>query len=300
MAAEVAAGTYLHGRAGREILQTVLGRGTVAAKRAGSSDRKAAAESRKCEDEGQSDSSPVHALAPRPAARVIRKRPFRQNPLHDLESVLWLGLFVLFCSVLKRFADSDMTDEQWTGYMKRRKEVAAKLFNNETFRQQVIFMSNAFSEQLPGLHPQLQKICLVLEAFCELLVSRYTEVERRPGPISLASTVTEEVYEDMSELFGIIADDPEYCRIGGKHIRFTRNPDDYSQQREEMQSVLHELQAPPHTASGLDVAAEEDSSPPRKTRRIGPGPADVWDGNLSFHQNHRNALSDSVRITYKC
>ncbi|EKM48469.1 uncharacterized protein PHACADRAFT_77345, partial [Phanerochaete carnosa HHB-10118-sp] len=183
MAVEVEAGTYLHGRASHGILRTILEEDTVGTEEAGPLDKKAAAKRRRsdqddnAEDNAQSDSFPVHVLGPRPAVRVVRQRPFRHNPLHDLEFVLWLGLYVLFCSIFKRFADPYTADEQWIDYMKRRKAVAAKLFNSQIFRYQVVSTSTVFSEQLPGLHPQLQKICLVLEAFCELLVSRYAEVE---------------------------------------------------------------------------------------------------------------------------
>ena len=74
--------------------------------------------------------------------------PFRHNPIHDLESVFWVSIWILLCSEYPWKPDSKMTEDQWKGYLIKHGQLAAKLFCDTDYRRDVM-VANSIST--PGL-----------------------------------------------------------------------------------------------------------------------------------------------------
>ena len=83
---------------------------------------------------------------------------FRHNPLHDLESVFWVALWLVLCS---EFAKNDptKTEEQWAGHMVAHGNFAADLFCDFNIRKDVMTSSSQyFLSHMTNLLPQVQEI----------------------------------------------------------------------------------------------------------------------------------------------
>ncbi|GJE97364.1 hypothetical protein PsYK624_135800 [Phanerochaete sordida] len=249
-------------------------------------------------DESSSDDEPEDGHNDDDLLPVVQQRGariFRHNPLHDLESVLWLGLYIVTCSVLSRFNDTKtVSDAQWEEYLKARRVLAAKLFYDRSFRCNVIQPSNSFSSCFWDQHPQLRLICDVFDEFREVLVEQYETVEQRPGPITFASATAGRVHDKLALLVDALAD-PKYSRLRGHWLRFARNPVMLAQQQEEMQSVLDAQ--PRGTKRAISEEGEDGQRKRLNAARREMTSAYTQDTYLL--RDRRAGVSDSVGAAYK-
>ncbi|GJE97362.1 hypothetical protein PsYK624_135780 [Phanerochaete sordida] len=249
-------------------------------------------------DDSSSDSEPEDGHSHDDVLSMIQQpdaETFRHNPLHDLESVLWLGLYIVTFSVLSRFNDTKtVSDARWEEYLKARKVLAAKLFYDRGFRHNVIQPSASFFSRLWNQHPRLQLICGVFNQFRKVLVEQYETVEGRPGPITFASATTGRVHDKLALLVDELAD-PKYSRLRGHWLRFTRNPVMLAQQQEEMQTVLEEQ--PRGTKRAIGEDGEDGQRKKLKVARREKTNAYTQDTYIL--RDRRAGVTDSVGAAYK-
>ena len=102
--------------------------------------------------------------------------PFKHNPLHDLESVLWVALFVLLCSTYVQ--DRSISEAEWQRYRDAHRELAKKLFCNQVYRYLAMSSPKRLLQDLDSLHPRIGEIArkLVIN-FGQVLVTRYRRIE---------------------------------------------------------------------------------------------------------------------------
>ncbi|EKM48777.1 uncharacterized protein PHACADRAFT_132197 [Phanerochaete carnosa HHB-10118-sp] len=225
------------------------------------------------------------------ALPVLHVMPFRHNPLHDLESVLWLALYIVLCSTIEKW-NADLPDEEWANYSLARSRLAAKLFNDSVFRSEVIGVGNAFCSSLAKLHPAIQAICDKLDEYIMELVGLYRSAEQRqlqaaieaasassatPVPEAIPYTVAHKAkfYKKATEIFSSIWNEQLIRAQEKEHIVFKPRTTLLSEQQREMITML-ETAGQPTTMATVAEEEDTDSEPPRKNRKLKhPRPEEV-------------------------
>ncbi|GJE97377.1 hypothetical protein PsYK624_135930 [Phanerochaete sordida] len=119
---------------------------------------------------------------------------FQPNPLHDLESLLWVALFLVFETVLGVDRAPDVTDKQWDGYERAQHLLAAALFGFRDFdgtRSLIITSSAAFGYMLKDLHPRVAEICRQLDVALVALGNAYLIAEGWPRRLSFEDILSQ-------------------------------------------------------------------------------------------------------------
>ncbi|EKM48415.1 uncharacterized protein PHACADRAFT_266377, partial [Phanerochaete carnosa HHB-10118-sp] len=148
-------------------------------------------------------------------SRVI----FRHNPLHDLESVLWLSLFVLLVS---EYENSELNEkgerkydaQTFQAFMDAQQALAWKLFCEPNCRMAVMMTANYLARQTDGLHPTVAKIICELDFMCSDLVDAFKDAEKdlKPGvaePITMDwSAVNGQLSQSIMAVISILEQTP--------------------------------------------------------------------------------------------
>ena len=113
--------------------------------------------------------------------------PFIFNPLHDLESVWWLSLYLL---VARKYQKPENAGSDFGDFMNNQLQVAANLFYNRCNRMIVMLGSPFFFYYTCPLHDAVYRSLLFLEDARSALVRRYREAEEDIAAIKF-STVSE-------------------------------------------------------------------------------------------------------------
>ena len=112
--------------------------------------------------------------------------PFKHSPLHDLESVVWVVIWLFVCSefvkpesYVKGSKSNAKLDEDWTRALEYHAQFAKKLFRKERFRQNAMITSNALLSGFHMLLPQLLEPAKDLDAVRTALVKRFVAVHKQ-------------------------------------------------------------------------------------------------------------------------
>lgn len=127
---------------------------------------------------------PPNIVAPR-QPRTDHTTPFRYNPLHDLESLYWLALYLLFSGRLVRI---DEGTEITPAHREAQQELAGTLFCDLAFRMTVM-RPGVLGSHLANLHPHVAEIVTLLDDVQSELVEAFEESEEsleKPVPFSVA------------------------------------------------------------------------------------------------------------------
>lgn len=123
---------------------------------------------------------------------------FRHNPLHDIESLWWLLVYLtLYRSVDIQDDTQERRDKQRAFYR--------PFFYDRDSRKKAFMIPGIFLSGLEQLPPALHPVAYALDGFRRDLVTRYSEVERTSGDIdNIDHTAAEEIvdglYIDLIEL----------------------------------------------------------------------------------------------------
>ena len=124
------------------------------------------------------------------------KVPFMHNPLHDLESIFWLSLYLLLAGQLKRIKGNPvvLTAEQQEAQHK----LSGKIFGNSGFRDRVMY-SSILTVSLKNIHPSL---CDVVELLADLRYYLHEAfVKAEQNLVSYISfTVAQDVNDDLDQV----------------------------------------------------------------------------------------------------
>lgn len=148
--------------------------------------------------------------------KVKISTPFRHNPLHDLESILWLALYMLLCSDLVK-KDSSITEEDWNQSMDAHGRLAAKFFTDKEYRARALGGEVHFEESLDTLLPEAQSVMLKLNQMRGLIVTRYHDVEQH---LDKNSSIRSDVAADICPMIKeILWNVTEYLRKNNFEIK---------------------------------------------------------------------------------
>ncbi len=102
---------------------------------------------------------------------------FRENPLHDLESLWWIVNYFLFERKLLAWQDN--------GDLEVRRALQQSISARELFSTRTkAFFRDTFKEHLVYLHPSVKVAGEVMENWRSLLVGAYLQVEQDPASIT--------------------------------------------------------------------------------------------------------------------
>ena len=117
--------------------------------------------------------------------------PFKHNPLHDLESIAWVVLWLFVCSKFVR-TDSDMPKDVWDETLENHARLATSLFRDETFRRNAMTTRTTLLDGFATALPQLLKPIQDFDKLRIALVKQFTAVDRQR-----ARTGRQVSFEDM-------------------------------------------------------------------------------------------------------
>ena len=173
--------------------------------------------------------------------------PFFYRPLHDMESMLWLLLYVLFRWLREEPQDAEDAEEA------RRRAAQDNMFN-EMFigskwydRRSILVDGVAFCSALRVLPPRLQRAGRILEKWRKQLVSCYTASEQTYD--SVATHVFDGLHAGCAETIR------NMCKI------ILREDDDKAPAGESRKRSIAEVD------DAVDKKAEDASIPPAKRTR---------------------------------
>lgn len=157
-----------------------------------------------------------------PAPPSHRRAPFRNNPLHDLESVFWLCLYVLLAGALSdaksgKAISLTYTDAHWA--------LAYDLFERPEFRQYVMSSHSVLEDRAADLHPTVQGAILELLDMRNDLVDCYREAERNLTshiPFSVADHLYHKIGAVFSQIVSIFEKNPMEVTFDHKAIQKLR------------------------------------------------------------------------------
>lgn len=195
--------------------------------------------------------------------------PFKHNPVHDLESMFWLALYVLLFSTFAR--NGAVSEEAWTAYMDH-VHWMQNMFGNTEYRTQIM---HGWRDQLvprfQGSFPILaeQGVDSAMREIRDRLRSKYTELERdahKPGYTIKFAKATGAVHRSIAAAFLDLSN-----RLKTNDVRIVIDPP-IQEQRLRVAFGQFEGIASSATAVAANAAshADDDSSGrPRKIRKTG-------------------------------
>lgn len=130
---------------------------------------------------------PPNIVAPQ-QPRTDHNTPFRYNPLHDLESLYWLALYLLFSGGLVQIGAGNEGTEITPAHKEAQQELAGTLFCDLAFRMTVM-RPGVLGSHLTNLHPHVAEIVTLLDDVRSELVEAFEESEEsleKPIPFSVA------------------------------------------------------------------------------------------------------------------
>lgn len=206
--------------------------------------------------------------------------PFRYNPLHDIESLWWLALFLsLAGTIVYAGADSPgITDSQDAAQQR----LSEKLFCDPKIRINTFINERGLRPFLLTLHPRVAEIGAQLEEMRSDLTQAFSQAEKdmtKPVPFLLPSST----YEGVEELLKTIIK-----RLAVDDVQVTVDEKSRRRLRERIQKQ-QDVAAPAEAAQNSN---SEDARPAKKRKTLPPAPL-----SYSSRGHAPSQLRRSQRIT---
>ena len=132
-------------------------------------------------------------------AGPLKNINFRHNPIHDIESVFWLALYILLVCIIIR--PEKVSEKDHNAYVKAQRKFSYELFCNPVFRREIM-AGDGLLTQFPGaLYPQVERAIMILDEVRMQIVQFYRKAEE-----NLHQEPHEPDLENIEELFGVVSD----------------------------------------------------------------------------------------------
>lgn len=139
---------------------------------------------------------------------------FRHNPLHDLESVAWLGLYLVaipeFENDLRRDGSRRWGKDEFAAFMRAQHQLAWNAFCRPAFRSFVLKTPGYLARFIKGLHPTVANVVVLLSKVFSILHNAYVEAEKsvRPGMSNVLDTnhlgVNQRICAEMAKISSML------------------------------------------------------------------------------------------------
>jgi hypothetical protein len=134
------------------------------------------------------------------------KKPFSYNHLHDLESLWWIAVWVVFYNHFSEGTTSPDRPSLTLQDASRQFNLAETLFPlalESTTREHVFQKDKDFLKKCEGLPRNRKAICLLLDFLRQLLISNYKIVEANHPPSVNPDFPNNDIYDGFTEGFAI-------------------------------------------------------------------------------------------------
>ncbi|KIP01539.1 hypothetical protein PHLGIDRAFT_17129, partial [Phlebiopsis gigantea 11061_1 CR5-6] len=185
---------------------------------------------------------------------------FKYNPLHDLESVWWVALYMLLCST--PYKDPKMDQDAWEMHLRNHASLAADAFDNIEFRGRAMASTGNIWPVLETLLPPFAAVGAKLEEIREHVVAAFLNAEEDIPAIDF--TVANSVYGFILVTFTKITKSLE----GKKDIKIVTT--DTSAMVAYLKSLENKI-AGSLSADDTDAEEEEDEGRPPKASKTHHG-----------------------------
>ncbi|EKM53007.1 uncharacterized protein PHACADRAFT_124468 [Phanerochaete carnosa HHB-10118-sp] len=193
---------------------------------------------------------------------------FQHNYLHDLESHLWLSLYVLICGKI-RDSFQDRPEVDFNACMQRHGDLAVNLFCDRRFRLAVMTSSSKLKTELWGLLPQIMAIAPELDQVRTLIATRYRQFEHDLGTVHMMNaTEMGSLYVSIHKRFGTMVN---LLKNNNLHVVVDSTPFPFE---ERMHQILEENAIKDadgrvkHEAKAADDDDDDEQARSRKRPRV--------------------------------
>ncbi|KIP01559.1 hypothetical protein PHLGIDRAFT_38259 [Phlebiopsis gigantea 11061_1 CR5-6] len=164
---------------------------------AAADESKPAADSTRLNTIIEEESSPHDQDAESQPHDVVEEKPepvFKYNPLHDLESVWWVAVYMWLCSYPAN-NDPGMDETTWNERLKAHARLAARVFREDSYRKRFFAVERTLTRTLGSLLPSFEAIGRHLEGIRETIMAAYRDAEQDPSAIDFQ--VAKYAYTDI-------------------------------------------------------------------------------------------------------
>ena len=120
---------------------------------------------------------------------------FSRNPLHDLESLWWVGVWFVLC----HYNPSKVGDPTVKKHFKFVKKIGESVFDNGISRRRALIGSTLFPSIKPLFPPPVQHLIIALDLFRSQLVTYYKSYN--PKESQYRSFFISDVYRKFGDIF---------------------------------------------------------------------------------------------------
>lgn len=187
--------------------------------------------------------------------------PFRYNPLHDMESLWWVALFLLLAGTL---VDAGSTSADITNSQKvAQQRLSEQLFCDTTFRMNALISDETLRSHLFPLHPRVKEIGIQLEKMRSYLTQGFRQAEKNMTK-SIPFALPPSLYQKSQSLFRKIIES-----LAADNVLVAVDEKSCRRLREEIRKQKEGDAAAAETAQN---ESDTEDAPPAKRRKAVPPP----------------------------
>ena len=150
-------------------------------------------------DKGKAPAVRSRTPPPKSTKDPLKNANFRHNPIHDIESVFWLSLYILLVCIIIR--DPKGSEKEHNAYMRAQRKLSYELFCNPVFRREVMAGDGLLTQGSANLYPQVGRAILMLDEVRKQIVQFYREAEE-----NLHEEPHEPNLQKLEELYAAVSD----------------------------------------------------------------------------------------------
>lgn len=187
--------------------------------------------------------------------------PFRYNPLHDMESLWWVALFLLLAGTLVDAGpnSADTTNDQKVAQQR----LSEQLFCDKAFRINAFITDETLQSHLFSLHPRIAEIGIQLEKMRSHLTQGFRQAEKnitKPIPFALPPSLYQKIQNLFRKIIDSLAADNVLVAVDEKSCRRLR------------EEIRKQKEGDAAAAETAQTESDTEDAPPAKRRKAVPPP----------------------------
>ncbi|KAL1747052.1 hypothetical protein HDZ31DRAFT_32840 [Schizophyllum fasciatum] len=125
------------------------------------------------------DGRPIPSAVPTNVAVSASRDPWKLCELHDIESMFWIALWILYRHTLSRYTSTTKPPYDIIAHRKLYQEIFPGQWNKSDMRRRMLCVGNRYDAALNALPPEFRFTAFCFGAFRETLVEHYEKVGER-------------------------------------------------------------------------------------------------------------------------
>ena len=205
--------------------------------------------------------------------------PFKHNPLHDLESVVWVVIWLFVCSEFVQEDPALLDADEWSRILKNHAGFATRLFRQDIFRRNAMTTSttllNGFDTALPQVQQHAQALNAIRDALLKCFVAVDKQRKRTGEQVSFKNIVEFEIHHTIINALEDIS-----LALSGDDLKI--NVSAWAEQRNKMRDAV--------------VMPDDTEAPVAGTRRLLDGMQDGAATSNKRYKQHEGQSASSALV----